>query len=221
MANDGDRLAPVTWLFGSPAEPPVAHDGAGGSPSVSPTAPSSSAPLSGVASDPGDQESGDGSFARVSNVSMNALARRGLSVQELRDNLARRGFSDEEIQSEIDRLAGVGLLDDGELARTLVRTLRDRKGLGLAALTAELRRRRIDGAAIDAALAEADDGDELARAQELATKRAPQLRHVEPDAARRRLGGYLLRKGYSAGVVTTVVDRVLASTGTGRGPRFE
>ena len=205
MASDGDRLAPVTWLFGSPVEPHEAHEDAAESPSVS-------APESDPAT---------GEFSRVSNVSMNALARRGLSVAELRDNLTRRGFTDDDVEAEIARLSGVGLLDDTELARTLVRTLRDRKGLGRAALTAELRRRRLDPGAVELALAEdEDDRDEVARAHDLAVKRAPQLRHVDSDAARRRLGGYLLRKGYPAGVVHTVVDRVLADVRPS-GPRFE
>jgi SOS response regulatory protein OraA/RecX len=232
VTSDGDRLAPGTWLFGSPAEPAEESSGAAESPSAtSPSLSSSSLPSTAHPSimrspavaeeDPHDLSADEGGFARVSNVSMNALARRGLSVHELRDSLARREFSDEEIESEIDRLVRVGLLDDTELARTLVRTLRERKGLGHAALTAELRRRRLDGAAIETALAEADDHDEFARAHELAAKRAPQLRHVEPDAARRRLGGYLMRKGYSSGVVHAVVDRVLASTERTQGPRFE
>lgn len=203
MASDGDRLAPVTWLFGSPVETHETQESAAESPSVS-------AP---------ESDSVTGEFARVSNVSMNALARRGLSVAELRDNLTRRGFTDGEVDAEVARLSGVGLLDDAELARTLVRTLRDRKGLGPAALTAELKRRRLDPVVVAAALAESDD-DEVARAHDLAVKRAPQLRHVDSDAARRRLGGYLLRKGYSAGVVHTVVDRVLADVRP-RGPRFE
>lgn len=203
MTTDDDRLAPVTWLFGPP-----------GSQSASGATESSSAP-SAPTSDASPEERGR--FQRISNVSMNALTRRGMSVEEMRDFLAKRDFDDSDVELECERLLGVGLLDDFALAEALIRQLRDRKGLGRAALVAELRRRKLDPEAIDAALEDLDD-DELARAIELACKRAPQVRSLDDQTARRRLGAFLMRKGYSGGVVQSAVDRALS--GASRGPVF-
>jgi regulatory protein len=159
---------------------------------------------------------------RVENVSLHALARRGLSSHEMMDLLRARELSDDEIEGEVARLERAGLLDDVELASTLVRTLHERKGLGKSAIAAELRRRRVDVDAIESALSELDGDDELQRARELAVKRAPQLRSLDSETARRRLGAFLMRKGYSGSVVATAVGEALRSGApTARGPRFE
>ena len=81
---------------------------------------------------------------------------------------------------------------------------------------AELRRRRLDNLAIEIALGALDD-DELERALEIAHKRASQLRSYDAETAKRRLGAFLQRKGYSGSVVSTAVQRALAPSG---GPVF-
>ena len=253
MSNaDGERIAPVTYLFGAKPE----RDDAGEADSPSAVGePSVGAVRTGpVFEDLGTPEravalraaideitagraeaerearahidrdtaaakeprKGKGSFAPISNVSMHALARRGMSSHEMRDYLIGREFEATDVDLEVERLESVALLDDVALAETLVRTLRDRKGLGKSALTAELRRRRLDNLAIEIALGALDD-DELERALEIAHKRASQLRSYDAETAKRRLGAFLQRKGYSGSVVSTAVQRALAPSG---GPVF-
>lgn len=232
-----DHIAPVTYLFGAKptgagdsgaegsgeegsgadsAEPRFASEGHATAP-ISPTHPvfrdeSTVAPVR----EPGEAGDGPqrerGNFDRVSNVSMYALARRGMSSKEMHDYLIGREFDEAVVDEEIERLEGVGLLDDDSLAETLVRTLRDRKGLGRSALTAELRRRNVDGAAIEEAMGSLDD-DELERATAIAIKRAPQLRSLDMVTAKRRLGAFLMRKGYSGSVISTAVQRALVPSG--------
>lgn len=212
-----DHLAPVTYLFGAkPAvgaeKAPLASEGQA-SAAISPTHPvfrdeSRLSPVHDQHDEPRDR----GSFNRVSNVSMYALARRGMSSHEMRDYLIGREFDETVVDEEIERLEGVGLLDDDSLAETLVRTLRDRKGLGRSALTAELRRRHVGGEAIEEAMGSLDD-DELERATAIAIKRVPQLRSLDMVTAKRRLGAFLMRKGYSGSVISTAVQRALAPSG--------
>ena len=217
MTTDGDRIAPVTWLFGAPeaAAPDTTALELDRPPSVALTA--TAADSSGASAQDRRGDRPDGRFERINNVSMNALARRGISAAEMVDLLVKRGFERDEVDTECDRLLGVGLLDDQALAETLVRTLTQRKGLGRSALTAELRRRKLDATAIETALAELDTDDELIRAVELAERRAPQLRSLDAETARRRLGAFLMRKGYSGSVVSAAVARALAPSG---GPVF-
>jgi regulatory protein len=148
---------------------------------------------------------------RAENVSMHALTRRGMSRWELEKTLLAREFDGETVTAELDRLEGVGLIDDGALAETLVRTQHERKGLGRGALTAELRRRHIDQQHIDAALEQIDADDEQSRATELAVKRAGQLSSYDLETAKRRLSGFLMRKGYSSAVVRAATDEALSS----------
>lgn len=151
----------------------------------------------------------------VENASMHALTRRGMSRWELEKTLLSRELDEETVAAELDRLEGVGLLDDAALAETLVRTQHERKGLGRGALTAELRRRHIDQEHIDAALEQVDDDDEQSRATELAIKRASQLSSYDLETAKRRLTAFLMRKGYSSSVVRAATDEALSGRSSG------
>ena len=151
---------------------------------------------------------------RAVNVSMHALTRRDMSRWELEQTLVSRGLDAEQVADEITRLEGVGLIDDAALAETIVRTQHERKGLGRSALVAELRRRHVDQHHIDTALEALDADDELARALELAHRRAPQLDSLDRVTAVRRLSGFLMRKGYSSSIVRAAVDEALSGTRT-------
>jgi SOS response regulatory protein OraA/RecX len=171
------------------------------------------------------QSDRDGEADRAHNVALHALARRGVSVSEMRKLLKSRDLDEDTVENEIARLEGVALLDDNALAETLVRSLQERKGLGRSGVTNELRRRGIDQEAITLALESEDSGDEEAqRALELAMKRAPQLRSYDNETAKRRLSGFLMRRGYSGQVVSAAVTAALSGSGSSsssRGPRFQ
>jgi regulatory protein len=152
----------------------------------------------------------------VRRASINALARKGMSSAEMTSLLESREIEPDEVAAEVARLEAAGLLDDRVLAEDLVQTLRDRKGLGTSAITAELRRRHVDQSAIDAALASADVDDELERATEVAIKRAGQLSSYDRQTAERRLSAFLQRRGYSGTVVGAAVKAALGPAG----PRF-
>ena len=83
---------------------------------------------------------------------MNALTRRGMSKREVERSLRARELDDETVAAELDRLEGVGLIDDMALAQNLVGILQERKGLGRSAIAAELTRRLLAPAAIEYAL---------------------------------------------------------------------
>ncbi|MEO7121550.1 MAG: regulatory protein RecX [Lacisediminihabitans sp.] len=159
------------------------------------------------------QESAEEQRDRAEKISMRALTRRGQSRWELRKALLDHKLDEEVVEAELVRLESVGLIDDAALAATLVRTRRDRKGLGRSALTAELRSKHIEQQHIDQALEQVDDDDEQSRASELALRRVPQMHSLDAETAKRRLTGFLLRKGYAGSVVRTAVDEALRSRG--------
>jgi len=146
---------------------------------------------------------------KAERISMNALTRRGMSKREVERSLAARELDDETITSELERLEGVGLVDDMALAQNLVGILQERKGLGRSAIAAELTRRLLAPAAIEYALELVETGDELGRARELAIKRASQLRSYDRETAVRRLSAFLMRRGYSGSTVRAAVDHAL------------
>ena len=229
VSGDGPKLARVSYLPGvtpvstreqpspesSPAEVAALPDFVSFFGAEADAEPTDSMP-SDVAGESGSVErSSTRREVRAENVSMHALTRRGMSRWELEKTLMSRELDEEVVEAELDRLEGVGLLDDATLAETFVRTQHDRKGLGRGAITAELRRRHIDQEHIDAALEQVDDDDEQTRATELAVKRAGQLSSYDLETAKRRLHGFLSRRGYSSAVVRAAIDEALSPRSSG------
>lgn len=147
---------------------------------------------------------------RAHEVSVRALMRRGMSRREIERTLRSRDLDEETIAAEVERLEAAGLIDDLALAQNLVGTLQEGKGYGRQAIAAALTRRLVAPAAIEYALDLIDTGDELARAREVAIKRAEQLRGYDHDTAVRRLSGYLMRRGYSGSTLRAAVQSALA-----------
>jgi regulatory protein len=221
-----ERLAPVTYLPGvAPADRSFGSHPAGRArPSFAAIygdEPGEPEPLVRASTVP---ESADelrqADLARAENVSMHALTRRGQSRRELERTLRSRDLPDDVIQHEIDRLERVGLIDDIALAQNLVGVLQERKGLGRTAIASELTRRLLSPAAIEYALELVDTGDELARARELAVKRATQLTSYDRETAERRLAGFLARRGYSGSTVRAAVQHALAGRHASSSVRF-
>lgn len=237
-AVGGDRLARVTYLPGAePSPPPAAPDfasffgesadenkaaagkaAAGKATAVKATAVETAVEAESKPDGPSVDDLGrNRREVRAENVSMHALTRKGLSRWELEKTLLARDLDEEVVAEELDRLESVGLIDDLALAETFVRTQHERKGLGRSALTAELRRRHIPQEAIESALEQVDADDEQVRATELAVKRAGQLSSYDLETAKRRLNGFLMRKGYSSSIVRNAVDEALSGRASSRG----
>jgi len=147
---------------------------------------------------------------RAENITMHAITRRGQSRAEIGDLLLRREVNVCVVESELDRLEGVGLIDDRALAADLVERLRTRKKLGPSALRNELMRRKIDRDAIEEALSEAaedEDGDDLVT--ELARDRARRLGGLDRSTAERRLVDFLARKGHGGSTAREAARRAL------------
>jgi regulatory protein len=237
-AEEGARLAPVTYLPG--VQPPDRSDHPSAGPSAAhPAARAIAARPSFAAiydqdddeadaadddfehaSEPPVPRDRDGELARAENVSMHALTRRDQSRRELERTLRSRDLPDDVISHEIERLEGVGLIDDVALAQNLVGVLQERKGLGRTGIASELTRRLLSPAAIEYALELVDTGDELARARELAVKRAGQLTSYDRVTAERRLSGFLARRGYSGSTVRAAVEHALSGRRESTGVRF-
>lgn len=117
--------------------------------------------------------------------------------------MARRDVPDDVAARVLDRFAEVGLVDDAEYARMLVRSKQESRGLARRALAVELRRKGIaDDLAADA-LAQVDDETEEASARDLLRRRW--RNGTNPDVQARRLLAMLARKGYPSGLSRRLV----------------
>jgi regulatory protein len=137
------------------------------------------------------------------------IAVRPRSEKELRQRLAIRGFPPDAIDEVVTTFLRVQLLNDLEFARSWVRDRLRLRPRAASALRRELRGKGIHDDIITRVLAEAfEEKEDLDVARQLAAAWCGKRSSLERDVLRRRLAGYLQRKGYSASVVYDVLGEM-------------
>jgi regulatory protein len=128
---------------------------------------------------------------------------------ELRAKLVARDVEPDVADAALAQARRLRAVDDSALAAALVEERGNQRGWGRARMRSELRRRRVPDDVASAALAALDGRDELAVATELAGARFRQLpAALPPEAAARRLVGYLVRRGHPQGLAQRVAREV-------------
>ena len=139
------------------------------------------------------------------------LEHRPRSRQELGRRLRQKDFADATIGRVLDRLEDLGLINDDDFARQLVRSLAGRRHLSKRAIFDRLRRAQISRDIAEAAMAgELVDYDEAAQAKQVVDKYLPRLAGADHEKQRRRLWGYLRRRGFSHSLISEVLAAALS-----------
>jgi regulatory protein len=123
------------------------------------------------------------------------LAVRPRSRRELEVRLLRAGFEPSEVAGVLDRLQGVGLIDDEAFARAVAEHAFGTRGSGAMAVRQALGAKGVAADTVDAIVAELGGGEEE-RAVALARSRVARLAALPPEKAYGRLVGLLARRGY-------------------------
>ena len=138
------------------------------------------------------------------------LTKRAKSSGELRRKLREYKHEPEAIEWSIERLIDLGVLNDEEYARMVVRSQLSRKPAGRRLLTGKLREKGVDQSIVQRVLDEMlEERDTLADARKLAEQAARSIsdRH-ETEVRRRRITGRLARRGFDFDVIRKVVDEL-------------
>jgi regulatory protein len=146
------------------------------------------------------------------DAAVRLLMVRGRSSQEIVTRLRRKGLRKDAIAHVVGRLESEGLLNDAAFAREYARA-KARRRYGRARILADLSARGVERREAELAVAEAggdDEGGRRERLLALARKRASQLKDLDMEVARRRLVGYLARRGHGGAEVFEVVAEVIA-----------
>lgn len=126
-------------------------------------------------------------------AALRLLAYRPRSQAELRSRLARRGLPPLVIEETMARLREQGLVDDDAFARYWVETRQQSSPRGRRLLSHELAAKGIAPETVRQVLAPLAEED---AARRVAEKKAGHLRDLDYTAFRRRLGQFLLRRGF-------------------------
>jgi regulatory protein len=132
---------------------------------------------------------------RAIDLAYRAVARRDLTVAELRARLERKHVPPEAIDDAVAELEETGFLDDARYARQFAEDKRELEQWGMDRIAQDLRRRGIAPQLIDAAVATHDRDSELRTALLLLRERYPKA--PRDDRERDRAWQMLVRRGYS------------------------
>jgi regulatory protein len=151
--------------------------------------------------------------ATAYNYALNLLAARPYSSQALRKKLVQKEYATGEADDAIARLVENGLLDDAKYAEQYARSKILNTGASKRRLQQELYRKGIKGDlasdAIDTVI-EDEEIDTRAVIERVARKKLAQMGDLEPLVLRRRLFGFLARRGYDLDEIKSVVSRVFS-----------
>jgi regulatory protein len=140
------------------------------------------------------------------------LAAHGRSAKELRRRLLLKGARAEHADAAVERLLEAGFLDDAEFARQVARSRVAGRGDSRRRVSQVLAQKGVARDVVDEAVAEvfADEAvDEDALVEEAARKRVRTLGVLDAATRRRRLYGFLARRGHDGAAIRRVMDRVL------------
>jgi regulatory protein len=144
-------------------------------------------------------------------AALRLLERTRRTRSELLRRLRSQGFAEGTVAEVLERLAGVGLVDDAEYARAFLAGRWRRRAAGWRRLEQDLRRRGIsaeDAAAARARLeGEIGTRDEIAAARRVLEQVGHRYAAVAPRVRRQRLYALLARRGFDG----DTIERALAA----------
>jgi len=145
------------------------------------------------------------SVQRCLNVATRYLSYRPRSESELRERLCQRGFDSDSVEVVLGRLREQGLVNDVDFAQFWQDNRQSFSPRSRWLTRLELRRKGVAEEIIDQVVSAASDDDSAYRA---ALGRARRLPVSDYQGFRRRLGGYLKRRGFSYGVINNTVEQL-------------
>ena len=142
-------------------------------------------------------------------AALRRLTGQDYTAAALRHKLQMKRFSAEEVQQAVDRLISEGYLNDQHYAERFVAAAQQSGRYVGYRLRQELRRRGVPPYLIDQVLQDAwDDGDDVTRARELLERRYVGFNpQVADDRQRRRIAGFLQRRGYGSDMIRQLLGR--------------
>ena len=133
------------------------------------------------------------------------LGYRARSESEIRKNLQKHEIPEGVIEDTLERLRKDGLVNDGKFAQAWVENRSIFRPRSRRLMAMELRQKGLNDEAMQSAL---EDVDDEALAYQAAEKRAARFKNLEWIDFRKKLSGFLARRGFSYAVITPVVAQI-------------
>jgi len=138
------------------------------------------------------------------NAAFRFLSFRPRSEKELRDKLSEKSYKSEIIDAAIERLRELKYIDDEDFAKLWIKERMSQKGK--IVLRQELLKKGIDKKLIEDMLEGINTDSELQAAKELVDKKRGFQRDFEREEAYKKIGGFLLRRGFNYDTVKKIIE---------------
>lgn len=142
---------------------------------------------------------------RAKNVLLFQLSRSMKTRYQLANILKKREIPDEIAEAVLDRFTEAQLIDDGAFARAFVNSRLAISGKSKSVIARELKQKGVSAEDAAAALDIIDPELENQTAYSVAKKRYQQLSSLAPEVRKRRLMGFLMRRGFSSGLTSRIL----------------
>ena len=146
---------------------------------------------------------------RAKNYALELLSNQSYSRSQMIGQLRQKGFAPQAIDITLEDLEQLGHIKDEKFAKKWVNRRRRSKPKGKKMLQHELVNMNVDKTAADRVLAGINDAEEASAAMQLAQKQIKRYQSLPPQVAKRRLHGFLLRRGFDYETIQSVIERVL------------
>ncbi|GJM40349.1 MAG: regulatory protein RecX [Ardenticatenaceae bacterium] len=150
-----------------------------------------------------DKLQGADQFEKAKELAIRYIEYRPRSITETRRHLLKKEYPEPVVDEVLERLEAVDLLNDPAFARYWVEQRETFKPRSKIALQHELRQKGIERQIIDEAVAEVD---EFAAAKQAAEPKARRWYTLSEQEFRKKLGGFLQRRGFGYGIVKEITD---------------
>ncbi len=151
-------------------------------------------------------------YAEAKSAAIRLLASRARPKGYLIQRLQDKGLPREAIEQAVGDLERAGYVDDEQYARDRVEELIRKSKRGEFALIHRLIQDGLSRDLAERVVAERLEGEDTTQwAMEVAAERVRRLRDVEPQTARRRLYGYLARRGFSEAVAIRATEEAMSA----------
>ena len=136
------------------------------------------------------------------------LKRKTYTKSEIERQLQREGFSSNAIETSIEELIRSGHIRDRKYAENWIARRQKSNPRGKTLLKRELVDKGIDRETAERVIATVETEDETKVALEIAQKRAKQYKRLPTHIAKRRLHGFLARRGFGSDIVRHVLEQI-------------
>ncbi|MEM8861574.1 MAG: RecX family transcriptional regulator [Chloroflexota bacterium] len=144
-------------------------------------------------------------FERGKEIALRLITNRPRSKKEVLDRMREKEVDESVRERVIDRMEELDLLDDEAFARYWIDQRARFKPRGIPLLRQELQQKGVDRQIINDLLQELDNSAAVTQAAE---KKARSLYHYPEDQFRKKLTGFLQRRGFHYGEIRETVDEL-------------